>query len=228
MMGHSPWHRVDLFGAATHEPTSTAAIIASVVSAIATAASGYVAYTGSQQQAAANRQNAENSRLNAEAAAVSAETNALNAERRAMQEREAADEEARQARLRGQRVMGEQRATFGAMGVEIAEGSPLEVLGFQAGQSELEVQNILRAGRNSAADALQEAGNFRYQADVTRLSGGATANLYMQRAAQAGAGGYVGAASNILTGATRWAQDNQGTLRSWFGGSTPTPARSTP
>src|SRR4051812_29875151 len=66
---------------------------------------------------------------------------------------QSAADEARQRRVTDQQI-GQIRANYGASGVDMGEGSPLEVLGISAMNGELDAQTIRYHGRLKSIGAL--------------------------------------------------------------------------
>lgn len=120
--------------------------------------------------------------------------NAILADRKARQEREkGVTDVVRRQRETAQRV-GDMEARIGASGVELASGSPLDVLVATEEQGALDAE-IIRANAEQRARDLQfEAENLRSQSVLTRQQG---------RAAQTQ--GFLAAGGTVLTGASRTA-----------------------
>ena len=78
------------------------------------------------------------------------------------------------------------------------------MLGFQAGQNELDALAVRRTGQNAAADALSEAASSRYRGRAGLISGGAGAALERSKAGNTEAAGYGAAGTQLLTGASSW------------------------
>lgn len=191
---------LDWFAAAPREPVT---IVAGVVAAVAAIAGAGAQYVSSQQQASAGRQNASNQRLSATLNNENAEFNALQSEKRALEAREGAQYEEDRTRERQRFLLADQRAKFGSSGL-LLEGSPLEVLGFQAGQNELDALAIRRTGQNAAADALSEAASSRYRGRAGLITGNAGAALESLKADNTAQAGYGSAATSLLSGASSW------------------------
>jgi hypothetical protein len=111
-----------------------------------------------------------------------AKYNAKVAENQAAGERMRAGVAADQQRELHRRVIANQRAQYGASGVDVASGSPLLVIADSARQAELDAQIILSGGEARAS-------GFQSQAALDRFQGRA--------ASQAG---YVNAGSTLLSG----------------------------
>ncbi|MBR0660213.1 hypothetical protein [Neoroseomonas oryzicola] len=170
-----------------------------IVMVAATAASAYASYSQGQQQAQASRQNAQAARVNAAVAQTQAEFNARRAERQAAETRDQAQYDEARARERAAFLLSDQRARLGAAGVDLT-GSPIEVLGFQAGQSELDALAIRRRGATAYGDLMEEAGLQRYRGGLAVTQGAAQASIDEQRASQAATAGTYRAGSTILSG----------------------------
>lgn len=109
--------------------------------------------------------------------------NARVAEVDALHAADAGRAEAEASRKRTARLQGAVRARAAASGLDIGEGSPLEVLYFNAGEGELEALFAEHAGATAAS-------RYRSQAAV-----------YRARGRQAATAGYMGAASQVLSAA---------------------------
>ena len=129
-----------------------------------------------------------------------------------------------QTRLAGALALGDQRARIGASGVTF-EGSPLEVLAFQAWQNELDALTVRMQGNAKVADltadaeaqrtsgaadaaairydAAQRSIATRYGAQVTATGYQSQVGIYKAQAASALTAGYIGAASSVLDGASK-------------------------
>ncbi len=114
-----------------------------------------------------------------------AERNALLAERQALAEEEAAIEAAKQQEREGEAFKGRQRAAISKAGV-LARGTPLSLLVETAVNLEAGRLAILREGRISASQRLQQAGIFRAQGAAAKASGSAAS-----RASVLAAGGTI-------------------------------------
>lgn len=125
----------------------------------------------------------------------------------------------KQARLSGEFLIADQRARIGAAGVTF-EGSPLEVLSFQAAQNELEALTLRARGNAdildlmASAEATRESGAAdsiatRFDTAMRALSARATGQvqaqgyqsqvpIFQSRARSADFAGYAGAATDLL------------------------------
>lgn len=156
----------------------SAAAVPWIVASISAAGAGYAAYgqrqAGRYEAAVAN----QNAGL-AEKAAVDAENRGKVDEQR--------------ERMRVQSLIGQQKASFGASGVLVDSGSPLDALADTAYIGE---QDALTIRRNAALEAWglrSQAGNFRTGGQLSKLQGnyGAGATL-LQGAGAAGGTFYAG------------------------------------
>ena len=122
-----------------------------------------------------------------------AKYNAKVAENQAAGERMRAAVAAGQQREAHRRVIANQRAQYGASGVDVASGSPLLVIADSAKQAELDAQIILSGGE-------ARAGGFQAQAALDRFQGRAASTA-----------GYFNAGSTLLSGSSRAYQQYRGT-----------------
>lgn len=142
-----------------------------------------------------------------------------------------------QMRLAGEMALGEMRARVGASGVTM-DGSPLEVLAFQAGQNELAALTERMAGnaqiadlqaqaeatrRAGAADALAMAYDTAGRAFSTRSGAASQAagtrsqvGIYNAQGRAAQSAGMLGAASAIFSGAGRFGDSAVSTVKGWL------------
>jgi len=97
--------------------------------------------------------------------------------------------------------MGQARANAAASGVAL-EGSPLDVLAFNAGQQALDVDALLRQGEMDSRDLLAEAELSRWSGQVARSQGKAQRNA-----------SYIRAGTSLLTSAGGWAKGAGGSAR---------------
>lgn len=151
-----------------------------------------LSFIGSRQAARGAEQvgsyNAEVARLEGDAAQQQAEFSAQVAEAEARQAREAAAFDEGQRRERARFMLSDQRQRFLASGVDL-EGSPLEVLAFNAGQAELDALSARYEGEVRAQSLTTEAAARRYQGRVaqTQARAGAGMALLQGRTAAASA-----------------------------------------
>lgn len=152
---------------------------ASVATAVAsTAMTAYGMYQQGQQQKA-----------QAEYQSAVARNNAMRAEYMAQDAQQRGVIAEQQQRLRGRLLLGSMRASQASSGVDINEGSALDLQVSQAGANELDALNV----RNNAE---REAQNYRLQAaDYTGQAG-----LYQYAGNNAASNGMWGAAGSLLGG----------------------------
>lgn len=161
------------------EPTS--ATLAYVAIASSVAAAGMSAYgmyqQGQQQKKMADYQSAI------------ARNNAIRAEYMAQDALDRGKIAEQQQRLRGRLLLGQMRASLAGSGVDINEGSAVEMQVDQAGINALDALNV----RNNAE---REAQNYRIQAsDFNSQS-----DMYSVAGRNAAANGTWGAASSVMAG----------------------------
>jgi hypothetical protein len=159
-----------------------------------------------QAASQAGKYNAQVATTNAQVEQQAAEHAALTAEGEAAQATQAAGYEEAQRRERARFLLADQRQRMLASGVDL-EGSPLEVLSFNAGQYELD------------ALAARYDGQVRSQA----LQSEADARRYAGRAA--GVRGVQGAGMALLQGQTAAAQQYGRALSTGFGAATGAPGK---
>ncbi len=159
-----------------------------------------------QAASQAGKYNAQIATTNAQIEQQAAEHAALTAEGEAAQATQAAGYEEGQRRERARFLLADQRQRMIASGIDL-EGSPLEVLSFNAGQYELD------------ALAARYDGQVRSQA----LQSEADARRYAGRAAQVR--GVQGAGLALLQGQTAAAQQYGRALTTGFGAATGQPGK---
>lgn len=97
------------------------------------------------------------------------------------------------SRERAQKVLGAQRAAYGASGVAIDEGTPLDVMRSQVYESERDALNIRYQGAAEVAKRLNEAKLARYGGDVAvSTSRSNAASTIIQSAGRIGSAYYGG------------------------------------
>lgn len=153
-----------------------ASLYLAIGTAIASAASGYVAYQGAQDQAAAQDR----------AAKYSAEVNQKQAE----EERQTASENARRARITTQRRLASIRAKEGASGL-VMSGSKIDSLAESASIFELQTGDVFRQGLARGAGYQQRANTALFEGQLmsNATRAGSTANL-VSDLVSAGSAGY--------------------------------------
>ena len=169
------------------------AVTATALSAGSMVQQGQTANTAAQT-------NANLARAEAESQAVAEERNAAALEQRAGERTQVAAADADRQRTRNRLQMGEARAAAASSGLLI-DGSPLEVLAFNAGEQAKDVESILMQGRFDARDLLAEAELSRWRAGNARTSGRTQASIYTRAGQQAEQAGYVRAGTALLQGA---------------------------
>lgn len=117
-----------------------------------------------------------------EAQKAAADYNAKVLEAQAQSEREAAAFEETQQREQAAKMRARQRVAYLASGVDLSEGTPLEVLGQQAGEMEMDALTI------------------RYNGEIKAKQSESQAAIYRMQGAQAKKAGYTNAGSSLLTG----------------------------
>jgi hypothetical protein len=100
----------------------------------------------------------------------------------AQSERDAARFEETRQREQAAKMRARQRVAYTASGVDLSEGTPLEVLGAQAGEMEM--------------DALA----IRYNGEIKANQSISQANIYRMQGGQAERAGFSNAGSSLLTG----------------------------
>lgn len=111
--------------------------------------------------------------------AAAAEYNAELLERQALYEEQASAAEANRLRRRGRRILGAQRAAYGASGVLSNEGSPLLVMENTAEEIEMDAQRTLFSGDVRAAGSRGKAKLSRWDAKRRRGSALLGAGTYL-------------------------------------------------
>ena len=100
----------------------------------------------------------------AQAQAQAAIYNAQQLEQQATQTRQKADADMRLSRLQSLQHLGTERALYGASGVDLSTGSPLDVLASDASTAEADALAIQRQGETTASRYEQQASLERQQA----------------------------------------------------------------
>lgn len=184
--------------------------LGAVVGLVGTAASLYGQYSQAQGAQATASYNAAIARQQGAVAAAQGEFNAQTSEAEAAQARTTAAYEADRSRTKAGYALAADRAAIGASGLGF-EGSPLEVLAFNAGQAELDAQAIRYGGEVRASSLEGQAASQRYQgalgiiqgeqrAGVSLLTGQTAANQAYGQAFNAGIKG----AASLLTSKASW------------------------
>lgn len=155
------------------------AYAAVVVTAIAAVVSAYSSYQQGKAQEANYKAQAQSDIYNA----TIAEQNAA-----VKRQQYVAQEEAQ--RRQAKQVLGEQRAALAQAGIGLS-GSASDVYGQSAARAELDALNIRYSGELDARGLLAQSDQYRYDASVNRMN-----------ATSARRGGYLNAASALLSGAS--------------------------
>lgn len=99
------------------------------------------------------------------------EYNAKVMEAQAQSEREAATFEETRQREQAAKMRARQRVAYLASGVDLSEGTPLEVLGAQAGEMEMDAMAIRYNGEVKARQSESQAGIYRVQGQQAQKAG---------------------------------------------------------
>ncbi len=157
--------------------------IAAITAAVATAASAGLAYYGQQQQAAAASRMASYNfavqkqqmemqagmaRMQADQQYAAGMQNASAMENQALRVEQEARERARRMREENERMLGKQRAAYGAAGVT-SEGSPLTIMADSAGLLELAVSDELYRADMERTSFYRKAEVERWQAGFSLI-----------------------------------------------------------
>jgi hypothetical protein len=100
----------------------------------------------------------------------------------AQSEREAAAFAETQQREQAAKLRARQRVAYASSGIDLSEGTPLEVLGQQAGEMEMDALTI------------------RYNGEIKAKQSESQAAIYRMQGAQAQRAGFANAGSSLLTG----------------------------
>ena len=100
----------------------------------------------------------------------------------AQSEREAAAFSETQQREQAAKLRARQRVAYASSGIDLSEGTPLEVLGQQAGEMEMDALTI------------------RYNGEVKAKQSESQAAIYRMQGVQAQRAGFANAGSSLLTG----------------------------
>ena len=103
-------------------------------------------------------------------------------EAQAQSDRDAASYEENRQREANAKLRARQRVAYLSSGVDLSEGTPLEVLGNQAGEMEM--------------DALA----IRYNGELKAKQSESQANIYRMQGVQASKAGFTNAGSSLMTG----------------------------
>ncbi|MEM6898462.1 MAG: hypothetical protein AAF583_01645 [Pseudomonadota bacterium] len=136
---------------------STLAAIGSVVGGAVTAASTIIGGKASARAAEYNAQVQQN--------------NAIIARQKADQERRKGDVDVVRKQREVAQIVGDQKVAFGAGGIELSTGSPLELLVSTVEQGALDAEIIRFNAETRERDLRFEADNLDSQSELTRASG---------------------------------------------------------
>lgn len=144
----------------------TPVIIAGITisSAVAGIASGIVGGVSAYQQGKAQQAQAEYQAKVAEDNAKIAQQNASNA-------RQEGIEESRMQRMKTIQAVSSQQATMAANGLDITQGTPLDVIEDTATMGELDALTTQYNAETKAQAYEQQANNFSNQANLDRIAG---------------------------------------------------------
>jgi len=118
----------------------------------------------------------------AEAQKQAADYNADVMDAQAQSERDAASFEENRQREEASKLRARQRVAYASSGVDLSEGTPLEVLGQQAGEMEMDAMAI------------------RYNGELKAKQSESQAAIYRMQGAQAKKAGLANAGSSLMTG----------------------------
>lgn len=168
-------------------------ITAAVVSIVTAIASTAISVTSSVQQANAQQAQAEyEAQVNMQ--------NAKIAQENAAQERQTGIEEARLQRMKTLQAVGSQQAAMAANGVDISQGTSLDIVEDTAAMGELDALQLQYNYEKKALAYEQQANNFTNQANLDYISG---QNAYKSGMMNAAATGLAGA-SKTASVAGKW------------------------
>jgi len=153
--------------------------VAAAVAIIGAVVGAYSSYQQGQAQEANFKAQANADKYNAAVAEQSAAVK---------RQQYVAQEEAQ--RRQAKQVLGEQRAALAQAGIGLS-GSAADVYGQSAANAELDALNIRYTGELDARGLLAQGEQYRYGARVNRMNAGS-----------ARTGGYLNAASSLLSGAS--------------------------
>lgn len=134
------------------------------VAAVAGVASGIVGGVSSYQQGKAQQAQAEYQ-------AKVAEDNARIAQQNASNVRQEGIEESRMQRMKTLQTVSSQQASMAANGLDISQGTPLDVIEDTATMGELDALTTQYNSETKAQAYEQQANNFNNQANLDRIAG---------------------------------------------------------
>ena len=178
--------------------TSTvAATIATVVSVVATAASTALGVVSSVQQGkAAQAQANYQAEIN--------RRNAAKAQANADDKRQEGIEEARMTRLKTAQKIGLQQASLAANGVDVSEGTALDMIEDTSAMGELDALTTRYNYEKQAVAYEEQAGNFNNQANLDIFAG---QNAYKSGVANAVSSGVSGL-GQVASVSSKWYGEN--------------------
>lgn len=175
----------------------SAGVVAAIVSAVATAASTAIGVASSIQQAnAAQAQMDYQAQIN--------KKNALIAQQNAEDKRQEGIEEARMTRLKTAQRVGLQQSALAANGVDVAEGTALDIIEDTSAMGELDALTTRYNYEKQALAFEQQAGNFENQSNLDIIAGQNAYNSGMINAAATGISG-LGQTASV---ASKWYGSN--------------------
>ncbi len=168
--------------------------------ALGTGVSAIGSIESGQSQSQMARYNAEMARQTAEYNAQVSRQGAEAARRNAETIRLAGETEVARQRQKGLDLLGQERATYGAAGVEFT-GSPLLVMQESAARAEQDALAIRYNYQVKAAGEETKVWQMDTQAGLTGWQGGRQAGLQEFSGSQAATAGWLGGATSLLKGA---------------------------
>lgn len=169
-------------------------IVAATMSVASTLYSGLAAQSAARQQAQIAREQSE-------AQARVYEQNADMARQEAEATADAGRSAERKLRQDIASVRGSQSAAFGANGLSLASGSPLDVAVDTAVQGEEDVDMLRKNYQRKKFGLMNEASMYEWQAGETRKAGQAVASAYSSQGNAALFGSLLGSAGTV---ASKW------------------------
>lgn len=128
------------------------------------------------------------------------ENNAKIAQKNAAEERQTGIEEARLQRMKTLQAIGSQETAMAANGMDVTQGTSLDIIGDTAAMGELDALQIEHNYEKRALSYEQQAGNYSNQANLDRIAGKNAYNAGVMNAAQSGLNGL----SKVGSVATKW------------------------
>ncbi len=177
------------------EPVTIAAI-ATAVSAVAAVAGGAITAISSYQQGKATQKQYDyQAKVN--------EENAKIAQQNAKMQRQQGIEEARMQRIKTAQTIGSQQAAMAANGVDVTQGTAVDVIADTAAMGELDALQTQYNYEAKAQGYEAQAGNFKNQANLDIIAG---KNAYQA--------GKIGAIQSGIAGI----QQAASVASKWYGG----------